>query len=333
MMKRRDFLAELSLACAALLGAPGLLAAPLKAGESDRLGTLMPTRLFGNTGERVTVFGLGGFHVGMAKRRGIDPQPIIEKALEGGVRFFDNAYNYNKGLSEQIYGEYLTPQYRDDIFLMSKSQATSANTARAQLETSLRRMKTDYLDLWVMHSVKDPADAERRFENGIWDVFREAKASGKVRYIGYSGHKTTAAHRDVMARVGEEVDYVQLPVNAVDASADDSFTTRLLPELATQGCAIGAMKAFSDGRFFGHNLYATNDPIIPNYLSVEEALWYVLSQPVTCLVSGNDKLEYLEENLEIFRRFEGMSADEQARIVAKVAKFADDEKLVPYRHR
>lgn len=332
MMKRRHFLESL-LAGGAMLGAPGLLSAPLKTGASDRLGPLMPTRPFGKSGEQVTVFGLGGFHMPKAERIGESPQAIIEKALEGGVRFFDTAYNYFKGRSEELYGTYLTPNYRDDIFLMTKSRARNGEQAREQLETSLDRLNTDYLDLWLMHSVKTADDANQRFENGVFDVFREAKASGKVRYIGFSGHTKTEGHRAVMARVADEIDYVQLPVNVVDASAEDSFTSGLLPELAKHGCAIGAMKSFSDGRFFGKNHFETDDPIIPNYLSVEEALWFVLSQPVTCLVSGNDKLEYLEENLDVVRRYAGMTAAEQERIVSRVAKFADEKSLVPYRHR
>lgn len=333
MMNRRYFLEQLALASGALLAAPGLLAAPLQSGLSDRLGTLMPTRPFGRTNERITIFGLGGYHMPKAEQAGESPQAIIEKALEGGVRFFDTAYNYYKGRSEELYGQFLTPKYREDIFLMTKSQAKDGKTAREQLETSLRRLKTDYLDLWLMHSVKDAADADRRFENGVFDVFREAKASGKARYIGFSGHRTTEAHRSVMARVADEIDYVQLPVNAVDASAPDSFTSDLLPDLARYGCAIGAMKSFSDGRFFGKNRFDTDDPIIPNYLSVQEALWFVLSQPITCLISGNDRLEYLEENLETVRRFAGLSLHEQQSIVSKVEKFANEKGLVPYRHR
>ena len=333
-MNRRYFLEQLILASAALMTAPALSGAPLKTGGSDRLGALMPTRPFGSTGEQVTVFGLGGYH--MPKAELLDkksPQVIIEKALEGGVRFFDTAYNYYKGRSEELYGMYLTPKYRDDIFLMTKSSTRDAKKAREQLETSLGRLKTDYLDLWLMHTVKDAADADRRLDEGVFDVFREAKASGKVRYIGFSGHAKTEAHRRVMERVAAEIDYVQLPVNAVDASAPDSFTSGLLPELAAHGCAIGAMKSFSDGRFFGKNRFETDDPIIPNYLSVEEALWFVLSQPITCLVSGNDRLEYLEQNLEVVRRFSGLSRADQDDITARVAKFANEEGLVPYRHR
>lgn len=333
MMNRRLFLENMIIGGGALLGPSGLWGAALQSGDSDRLGALLPTRPFGKSGERVTVFGLGGYHMPKAEQSGVNPQAIIEKALEGGVRFFDTAYNYYNGRSEEIYGKYLTPNYREDVFLMTKSSAGDGKKVQEQLETSLRRLGTDYLDLWLMHSVKDAADADRRFANGVFDVFLEAKASGKVRYIGFSGHRTTEAHRRVMERVADEIDYVQLPVNAVDASAPDSFTSDLLPDLANHRCAIGAMKSFSDGRFFGRNRFETDDPIIPNYLSVEDALWFVLSQPITCLISGNDRLEYLEQNLNVVRRFTGLSGTEQTRIVTAVSKFGKEEGLVPYRHR
>jgi len=333
MMNRRYFLEHTLLAGGALLGSSGLWAAPLKLGDSDRLGPLLPTRQFGRSNERVTLFGLGGYHLPKAERNGVDPQAIIEKALEGGVRFFDVAYNYYGGRSEELYGKYLTPKYREDIFLMSKSDAENGKTAREDLETSLRRLKTDYLDLWLMHSLDDAADVDRRFEAGVFETFLKAKTSGKVRYIGCSGHVWPEAHRRVMDRVADQIDYFQLPVNAVDASARRSFTTDLLPDLAKHGYAIGAMKSFSDGQFFRRNQVGSGDPIIPNFLSVQEALWFVLSQPITCLVSGNDKLEYLDENLEVVRQFTGLSSAEQERIISRVEKFVSEPRHATGKHR
>jgi aryl-alcohol dehydrogenase-like predicted oxidoreductase len=287
----------------------------------------MPTRPFGKSGEHVTIMGLGGYHLPRAERNGVSPQALIEKALEGGVRFFDTANNYYAGRAEEIYGEFLTPKYRDDVFLMSKSDAVTGKSAQQDLETSLKRLKTDYLDLWIMHSMDDAADANRRFEAAVFDTFLEAKAAGKVRYIGCSGHVWPEAHQRVMERAGDEIDYFQFPVNAVDASAPRSFTTDLLPDLAERGYAIGAMKSLADGRFFRKNSYGTGEPVIPNYLSVQEALWFVLSQPVTCLISGNEKLEHLDENLDIVRRFTGLPAAEQARIIGTVEKFAPEGRL------
>ena len=308
-----------------LLGAPQLLGAPLKAGDSDRLGALLPTRPFGRSGERVTIMGLGGYHLPRAEQTGVSPQALIEKALEGGIRFFDTAYSYYGGRSEQIYGEFLTPNYREDVFLMSKSAATDKQSALEELDTSLKRLKTDYLDLWVMHSMDDAADANHRFEGGVFDAFLEAKASGKVRYIGCSGHVWPEAQQRVMQLAGDGIDYFQFPVNAVDASAEESFTSDLLPDLAKRGYAIGAMKSFADGRFFRNNGYGTGEPVIPNHLSVQEALWFVLSQPVTCLISGNEKLEHLEENLDVVKRFSALSTADQERICLLYTSDAADE--------
>jgi aryl-alcohol dehydrogenase-like predicted oxidoreductase len=333
MMKRRHFLEQALLASGSLLAASRLWGTPLKAGDSDRLGALLPTRPFGRSGEHLTILGLGGYHLPRAERNGVDPQALIETALEGGVRFFDTAHNYYGGRSEEIYGEHLVPKYRADVFLMSKSDAVDGKSAREDLDISLRRLDTDYLDLWVMHSMDDAEDADQRFAAGVFDAFLEAKASGKVRYIGCSGHVWPEAHFRVAERAGDAIDYFQFPVNAVDASAPRSFTTDLLPEMARRGYAVGAMKSFADGAFFRKDRYETGKAVIPDYLSVQQALWFVLSQPVTSLVSGNEKLEHLQENLDIVRRFAGLSQDEQARIVSAVEKFAPEGRLATGKRR
>jgi predicted aldo/keto reductase-like oxidoreductase len=179
----------------------------------------------------------------------------------------------------------------------------------------------------------DAADANHRFDNGVFDAFLEAKASGKVRYVGCSGHVWPEAHARVIELAGDAIDYFQCPVNAVDASAARSFTTGLLPEMAGRGYAVGAMKSLADGAFFRKDRYEAGKSVIPDYLSVQEALWFVLAQPVTTLVSGTEKLEHLEENLDIVKRFAGLSSEEQQRIVAIVEKFAPEGRLATGKRR
>src|SRR5258708_672818 len=182
---------------------------------TDALGQTLPRRLLGRTGEKVTMLGLGGFHVGSLSDR--DAQAMIEAAIEGGIRFCDNAQQYQSGGSEAKYGRLLTPKYRDHIFLTTKSLARDSSAAERDLEGSVRRLRTDHLDLWLMHSVESPEDVERRRHEGVFQVMAEAMRSGKTRYIGVSGHRPHAAHGDVM----EAIHFVwSLPVTVLITGAE-----------------------------------------------------------------------------------------------------------------
>ncbi|MDH5602589.1 MAG: aldo/keto reductase, partial [Cyclobacteriaceae bacterium] len=189
-MEKRDFLKYLTSLTAAMLlpfkgpGQPG----PLR----DRLGEILPMRKLGKTGKEVTMLGVGGYHVGWTTEK--DAQEVIEAALEGGVRFFDNAESYGPHTAENRYGKYLTPKYRDLIFLMTKSYSKDVKTARKHFEESLSRMKTDYLDLWQIHSLQSPADVDTRLDDGFIDLVRELKESGKVKHVGFTGHADPNAH-------------------------------------------------------------------------------------------------------------------------------------------
>ncbi len=170
MTDRRDFLKTMA-AMTAAISVPSLLHG--QSAAQDRLGEILPTRLLGKTGQQVTMLGVGGYHIGWTSER--DAQEVIETALEGGVRFFDTAEQYGPGTSEERYGKYLTPQYRDLVFLMTKTLARTAKGAQLHLEDSLRRLNTDYLDLWQMHSLTTPADADERLSNGVLEVLLKAK--------------------------------------------------------------------------------------------------------------------------------------------------------------
>ncbi|MCP4739496.1 MAG: aldo/keto reductase, partial [Bosea sp.] len=162
------------------------------ASRSDRLGKLLPLRKLGSSGPTVTNLGVGGDHVGSASEK--DAQAIIEKALAEGVRFFDNAPFYSGGRAEERYGKILTPKYRDVSFIMTKTLAKNRKNALKDLDTSLSRMKTDYVDLWQVHALENPKDVEERVQNGVLDAFLEARKKGKVRNIGFTGHESYKAH-------------------------------------------------------------------------------------------------------------------------------------------
>ena len=191
-LKRREFIAMLA-SCTAGLMVPSRLQgeekiAAVTASPSDRLGELLPQRKLGASGPVVTNLGVGGDHVGGASEK--DAQAIIEKALEEGVRFFDNAPLYSSGQAEERYGKFLTPKYRDVAFIMTKTLARNRKSALKDLDDSLSRMKTDYVDLWQVHALANPQDVEGRVQNGVLDALLEAQSKGKVRQIGFTGHSS-----------------------------------------------------------------------------------------------------------------------------------------------
>src|SRR5258708_18121289 len=289
---------------------------------SDQLGQTLPRRLLGRTGEKVTMLGLGGFHVGSLNDR--NAQALIEAAIEGGIRFFDNAQQYQSGGSEAKYGRLLTPKYREHVFLMTKTVARDADTAQQDLGGSLRRLRTDHLDLWQMHAVDSPADVEQRQRDGVLQVMAEAKKSGKTRYIGFSGHRTPVAHQRVL-EVTDQFDTCQMPINAADPSYH-SFIKNVLPLLVEKNMGVLAMKTLADRGFFGQNRWHARptgvSPLIPNRISVTEAIHFVWSLPVSVLITGAESLDQLHEKIGLAKSFNGMSQAERQRIVERVADLA-----------
>lgn len=272
--------------------------------NSDKHGDLLPQRPLGNTGIRVTMLGTGGAHVGRAEEES-EAQAIIETAIEGGVRFFDNAYAYQSGRAEERYGKYLIPKYRDDVFLMTKTTAKDAKTAQEHLESSLRRMKTDRLDLWQVHSVKDPEDVDLRIEQGVLDVFQKAKADGKARYIGFTGHTSPWAHLRMLERT-DIFETCQMPINCADPSFE-SFISNVLPVLIEREMGVLAMKSLSNGGFFGGDkqfCHGPNPLLVPDRVSIEEAVTFTWSHPVSVLITGADDASQMQQKIDIAKSFE-----------------------------
>lgn len=288
---------------------------------TDRLGKLLPLRTLGRTGEAVTMLGVGGAHLGGLRER--DAQAAIEIALEGGVRFFDTAESYQSGGSETIMGKLLIPKYRDVIYLMTKSTARNAEDARRHLEGSLRRLNTDYLDLWQVHAVQDPQDVDDRIANGVFEVMAEAKASGKVRHLGFTGHTQPEAHLRLLEK-SELFDTCQMPVNIADPNYS-SFIKQVMPKLIERDIAVIAMKSLGNGGFFGgsaHGKHGNNPKIVPNRVSIAEAVSFSWSLPVSVLVTGFNDPQQMQEKIDIANSF--VSLDEQQRqdLIDKVADLA-----------
>ena len=289
--------------------------------SSDRLGTLLPRRQLGRSGSAVTMLGVGGWHIGRMSER--DAQATIEAALEGGVRFFDSAETYQSGGSESRLGKLLTPKYRDVVYLMTKTTARDADGAQRHLEDSLRRLATDYLDLWQVHAVDSPDDVDGRISKGVFEVMVKAKASGKVRQIGFTGHKRPDAHLRVLEK-SDIFDTCQMPVNLADPSYE-SFILGVLPTLVERQLGVLAMKTLANGGFFGgskHGEHGDNPKLIPERVSITEAIHFTWSLPISVLITGPDNIEQMKEKIAQARSFVGMDSQQRQVLIEKVADLA-----------
>ena len=321
MIDRRAFLKSLAGLTTGIIlsssNADGQEANP----TSDRLGTLLPLRKLGKTGIAVTMLGVGGWHIGEMSET--EAQKTIETALAGGVRFFDTAESYQRGGSENRLGKLLVPKYRDDVFLMSKSTARDANSTRKHLEGSLKRLNTDHLDLWQVHAVRNPEDVDTRIDNGVFDVMMEAKKSGKARFIGFTGHTSPSAHKRVMEK-SDILDACQLPVNIADISYE-SFIEGVIPTLVEKNIGVIGMKSLANGGFFGgtrHGKHGPNPRVVPNLVSIQEAIRFVWSFPVSTLVTGPDDAKQMQEKIDIAKKYTGMKDEEKKKLIDKVADMA-----------
>lgn len=302
----------------------------------DKWGYVLPKRILGKTNAEVTMLGVGGYHVGWTTER--DAQAVIEAALEGGVRFFDTAESYGPHTSEIRYGKYLTPKYREEVFLMTKSTAKDAKTMQEHLDASLKRMKTDYLDLWQVHAVSDPADVDQRIANGVFDVVIKAKESGKVRHVGFTGHQNPKAHLRVLDRTENNpfFETIQMPINIVDANLEH-FINAVLPRALDQNLGILAMKTMADGRFFANKTvldkvqWESDKPIVPERLSVRDALYFVWSLPVSVLITGAENEQLMKEKIKLARGFSEFDESKRNALVDKVADLAEEGKVEYYK--
>lgn len=328
MTTRREFVKKVSVATALGLVADWAMALP----GSDRLGELLPQRQLIRNGEKVTAFCLGGYHLGLAEYPG-DAQQMIERALELGVRFFDNARRYNDGRSEEYMGQFLTPKYRDQIFLMTKAPARTGEGVREQLEQSLKALKTDYLDLWQIHTFTTPQDVDERINAGVLDVFLEAKEKGKTRHIGFTSHQnpsTILYFLDILKQRGLEMDTCQMPLNVCDPNFE-SFQHRALPALLDRKYGVIAMKTMAGGSMMGKRIDTTPAEIatedIPDVvgktgITYAQLHQYVYALPVSALCSGCDTLQKLEENVTVLKNLKKLSKNDMAQLEKMVKPYA-----------
>jgi len=280
----------------------------------------IPTRILGKTGVRVSILGMGGYHLGEFTPKK-DAIRAVQEAVDNGLIFMDNAWEYYDGESEKRMGEALKGR-RDRVFLMTKlcSHGRDRKTAMRQLEQSLRRLKTDYLDLWQIHEVIYDNDPERHFspDNSI-EALEQAKKEGKVRFVGFTGHKDPSIHLKMLS-YHYPFDTCQLPLNCFDASFR-SFETHVLPELLNQNIAPLGMKPLSgDG-----------DAVKKKVVRAEDALRYAMSLPVATTITGIDSLRVLRQNLRIARSFVRMSPAEMLQLRKDCEVMAGDGRFELYK--
>ncbi len=280
----------------------------------------IPTRPFGRTGERVSVLGLGGWHVGLPRTDRAAVR-LIHAAIDAGITFLDNAWDYNDGLSETRMGQAIADR-RDRVFLMTKvcTHGRDGKVAMRQLEDSLRRLRTDCLDLWQVHEVVFDDEPDRHFaKGGTVEALERARKQGKVRYVGFTGHKSPALHLSMLSR-GFRWDACQLPLNCFDATFR-SFEREVLPVLEAQGIAAIGMKSLSGDA----------NPITAGVVTAQEALAYAMSLPVATVVSGIDSPRILAQNVAVARGFKPMTATARNLLRKRVASLAADGRFELYK--
>ncbi len=280
----------------------------------------IPQRTLGRTEVKISALGLGGHHLGDVKTVD-ETMQVIHGALDAGVTFFDNCWEYYNGETENRLGRGLKGR-RDQVFLMTKvcTHGRSGDLAMRMLEQSLRRLQTDHLDLWQIHAISYDTDPDLAYaKGGVLEAFDKAKQQGKTRFVGFTGHKEPAFHLR-MLELGYPFDTVQMPLNPFDATFH-SFEQQVLPEVNRRG--IGALGMKSMG--------GTGAAVKKGLVTAEEMLRYAMSLPVATTISGIDSLKVLEQNLRVARGFRPMTASEMQALRDRCAAAAADSRFEPYK--
>lgn len=315
---RREFV-RLSAAAAAMLALGPRVRAAAPAVE-PRGG--IPYRTLGRTGEKVSLIGLGGAHIGMQKDEN-ESIAIVRKAIDSGINFLDNCWDYNGGASEERMGKALRDGYRKKAFLMTKLDGRTKESFNKQLDESLKRLQTDHVDLLQFHEIIRMEDPEKIFgEGGAMEAMLAAQKAGKTRYIGFTGHKSPAIHLkmlEVAAAHHFTFDAVQMPLNVMDAHFD-SFGQKVLPVLVKQGIGVLGMKSM------GGNIILKSKTASP-----VECLRFAMSLPISVVIAGCDSMAILDQALNAAKSFRPMEETEIAALLAKTAPAAGEGKYELYK--
>jgi aryl-alcohol dehydrogenase-like predicted oxidoreductase len=283
----------------------------------------MKYRTLGSTGKSVSAIGLGGWHIGLPKVDENLALRIIRTAIDRGVNFLDNSWDYNDGASETRMGKALKDGYRDKVLLMTKIDGRTKKEAARQLDESLRRLDVEMIDLVQHHEIIRFEDPDRIFaDDGANAALLDARKAGKIRFIGFTGHKDPRVHHymlEVAANHGFRFDTVQMPLNLMDAHFR-SFARLVLPELTRQNIGVLGMKSMANGILLKSK---TVTPI--------ECLHYALNLPTSVVITGIDSMEILDQACEASRTFQPMSEKDVQGLLAKTAKAAARGEFEPFK--
>jgi predicted aldo/keto reductase-like oxidoreductase len=317
---RREFLEKVTWAVAGTSAAVSAHVAPAKpatpaAGE-------MPYRTLGRSGEKVSLLGLGGFHIGL-QRDEQESTRIVRTAVDNGVNFMDNCWDYNDGVSEIRMGKALRDGYRQRVFLMTKIDGQLKDIAARQIDESLRRLQTDTIDLLQFHEVIRPGDPERILgPGGSLEAALAAKKAGKIRYLGFTGHKDPDFHLKMLNMAfqhGLTFDAVQMPLNVMDMHYK-SFAHKVVPVLVQHGIGVLGMKSMGDGQVLKSN---TVTPV--------ECLHYAMNLPTSVVINGCESLERLQQGLDAARSFRPLTEHEVASLSARTATAGRAGEFEPFK--
>ena len=316
MEKKRGFTRRSFMKTSAAAVTASFVARPALGSDARGQGAhaeSVPHRPLGKTGVSVSCLGVGGYHLGSIKDEK-EPTELVARALDAGVNFFDNCWEYHDGVSEERLGAALKGK-RDKAFVMTKvcTHGRGKDVAMKQLEESLRRLQTDHLDLWQIHEVVYWNDPEMIFApNGAAEALLAAKQQGKVRFVGFTGHKNPGIHLKMLAH-DFPFDTVQMPLNVLDATFR-SFEQQVLPEAKKRGIAVLGMKSLG-----GSGEIALNGGVTP-----AEGLGYAMSLPVATTISGMDSLGVLEQSLKVALGFRPFEEEKMAALRERVRSLAAD---------
>ena len=314
-LSRRDFVGNSVKGAAAVA-----LAAPILTQPANAQGSGLPVRALGKTGADVSVLCLGGWHIGFsAQQDEAEAIRIMHAAVDEGMTFFDNAWDYHDGYSEVVMGKALaTDGRRDKVFLMTKGCDRDYAGAMRCIDESLKRLQTDYLDLWQFHEIVYDNDPDWVFEQGGIRAAIEAKEAGKIRHIGFTGHRDPRIHQTMLDKPFDW-ETVQLPINMMDAQFR-SFLTEIVPQCVDRGAGVIGMKTLGGGVITGQA-----------GISADTCIRYALSQPVSSIVVGITSMDELQQNAATARSFTPMPETDQAALLASVKDVAGDGRYELYK--
>jgi aryl-alcohol dehydrogenase-like predicted oxidoreductase len=322
-LRRRDFLTGIAAASVLPVVVSGAkLENPNAQKRSDAMNSEMPYRTLGRTGVKVSCIGLGGFHLGQSKLEEADMIKLFHTAIDRGINFSDNSWDYNQGESERRVGKALK-DYREKVFVMSKFDGRTKGSAMKQLEDSLQRLDIDHLDLWQFHENIRLEDPDRFFaDGGAAEAMLQAKQEGKIRFMGFTGHKDPSVHLRMLEMADKHnfpFDTAQMPINVMDAHFR-SFEKEVVPVLLEKQIALLGMKSMGDKNIL------TSKTVTPL-----ECLQYALSRPTSVVITGIDSMPILDQAFEAARTYPSLSKADIAKILEKTAQVAMTGKFEPFK--